>query len=372
MRKHASEYARELNMTEEEAGRKMRYDFFNSILDELGGGFISTAHNYNDQVETLLQRIIRGTGIDGLVGMEYKVRNIIRPILDIKRIELERFLDDNGYKYCIDKTNLETVYGRNKIRLDLIPYLEQNYNPKFQDSLFRLSQTVKNDREIIESSVNKAFEDVLVSEKGSIRLDLQRFNGYVKGLKTRILRYSIEKFKGNLVNVEYSHIEQILSICERKNTGKMVLLPGGILVGIEYGQIVVKTKEEIKDYVYNVNIGQCVHMVETGLELKTYITEENRVDKSLNRILVDRDKIKGGLIVRNRKPGDKFIPLGMKGQKKLKDFFIDERIPRDMRNRVPIITDEENIIWIAGYRMSNMYKIDKNTKKVIVIEIKEI
>jgi tRNA(Ile)-lysidine synthase len=372
LRKHASEYAKELNMTEEEAGRKMRYDFFNGILEDMGGGYISTAHNYNDQVETLLQRIIRGTGIDGLVGMEFKVRNIIRPILDVKRCELEKHLHDNGYEYCIDKTNLEAIYGRNRIRLDFIPFVEENYNPRFQDSIFRLSQTVKNDREIIEESVRKAYKDVLVSEKGNIRLDLEKFNGLVKGLKTRILRHSIEKLKGNLVNVEFSHLEQVLSICERKNTGKTVTLTENISIGIEYGEIVVKAKEEIKDYVYNISIGDSIIIGEAEVELKTYMIDYEKYDKSFNRILVDCDKIKGGLIVRNRRPGDRFVPLGMKGQKKLKNFFIDERIPRDKRNKVPVLADEENIIWIAGYRMSDLYKIDKNTKKVIVIEIKEI
>ena len=372
LRKHASEYAKELNMTEEEAGRKMRYDFFNGILKDLGGGYITTAHNYNDQVETLLQRIIRGTGIDGLAGMEFKSRNIVRPILDVKRKELEEYLHDNDYEYCIDKTNLEAIYGRNRIRLDFIPYVEENYNPKFQDSIFRLSQTVKNDREIIEESVRKAYEDVLVSEKRIIRLNLERFNSLVNGLKTRVLRHSIEKLKGNLVNVEFSHLEQVLSICERQNTGKTVTLPGNISLGIEYGEIVIKTKEEIKDYVYNVSIGQSIVISEAEAELKTYMTDDEKYDKSPDKILVDCDKIKGGLIVRNRRPGDRFVPLGMKGQKKLKDFFIDERIPRDERNKVPVLTDEENIIWIAGHRMSELYKIDKNTEKVLVIEIKEI
>ncbi|SHJ31592.1 tRNA(Ile)-lysidine synthase [Dethiosulfatibacter aminovorans DSM 17477] len=372
LRKHASEYAEELNMTEEEAGRKMRYDFFNCILNELGGGYISTAHNYNDQVETLLQRIIRGTGIDGLSGMEFRARNIVRPILDVKRKELEDYLHGNDYEYCIDKTNLEAIYGRNRIRLDFIPYVEQNYNPKFQDSIFRLSQTVKNDREIIEESVKKAYEEVLESENKAVRLDLERFNLLVKGLKTRVLRHAIENLKGNLVNVEFSHLEQVLSICERKNTGKTVTLPGNISIGIEYSQIVVKTKEEVKDYVYNVSKGKTVIIREAEAELKTYITDDGNFDKSPNRIFVDCDKIKGGLVVRNRRPGDRFVPLGMKGQKKLKDFFIDERIPRDKRNKVPVLADEENIIWIAGYRMSDLYKIDKNTEKVLVIEIKEI
>jgi tRNA(Ile)-lysidine synthase len=372
MRKHASQYAKELNMTEEEAGRKMRYDFFNKILDNLGGGYISTAHNYNDQVETLLQRIIRGTGIDGLVGMEFKVGNIVRPILDIKRKELEEYLHGKDYQYCIDKTNLEAIYGRNRIRLDFIPYVEDNYNPKFQDSIFRLSQTVKNDREIIEESLEKAYQEVELSDKGEIRLELVKFNRLIKGLKTRVLRHSIEKLKGNLVNVEYSHLDQVMKICQRKNTGKTVIIPGNISIGIEYGNIVVKTKEEIKDYVYNISIGKSIIIREAKVELSIQMTENEKFDKTPHRIIVDGDKIKGDLVVRNRRPGDRFVPLGMKGQKKLKDFFIDERIPRDERNKVPVIADRENIIWIAGHRMSDLYKIDQNTEKVLLIEMKEI
>ena len=160
-RKHAGEYARELKVTEEEAGRILRYGFVNENLSEVGGGIIAVAHNLNDQAETVLQRIIRGSGIDGLSAMSYKKDNLIRPMLNVSKSDILEYLHENNYEYCIDKTNLHDIYGINKIRLNLIPYLEENFNPNIQNTLFRMSETMEKDKKIIEKYVQFKFKEVL-------------------------------------------------------------------------------------------------------------------------------------------------------------------------------------------------------------------
>ena len=134
------EYAKKTGLSSEEAGRKLRYDFFREILDKIGGGKIAVAHNKNDQAETLIMRFFRGTGIDGLKGMEYISDDIIRPILGIEREEIERYLKKKNIETRIDKTNLEPIYNRNKIRLELIPYIEENFNSNIIDTLWRTSR----------------------------------------------------------------------------------------------------------------------------------------------------------------------------------------------------------------------------------------
>jgi tRNA(Ile)-lysidine synthase len=164
-RKNATEYAKELKVTEEEAGRVLRYNFFKENLREIGEGKVALAHNLNDQAETVLQRIIRGTGIDGLSAMSFQKDNLIRPMLNISRDEIMNYLHENNYEYCIDITNTQDIYGRNKIRLNLIPYLEQNFNPNIQSSLYRMSEAMERDKKIIEKYIESKFSEVLKGKK---------------------------------------------------------------------------------------------------------------------------------------------------------------------------------------------------------------
>ena len=372
MRRNATEYSNEKGITEEEAGREIRYNFFNELITRVGGGYIATGHNYNDQAETLMQRIIRGTGLDGLTGMTFRNGNLIRPILNIKRQEIEAYLANYDYGYCTDQTNLETVYGRNKIRLQLIPHIEQYYNAKFSDSLYRLSQTAKLDKDLIDSIVNEEFRKNVIAENECIKVDLLYFNQLIEGLQLRLLRKGIETVKGSKSNIEFNHLKAFVLLCKREETGKSLDLPDNIRLEISYGKVIIKTKDEIKNYEYNIEVGKELVIDEIKMAIFCHIEKFNCIRNSPNTVSIDCDKIKGNLVVRNRRRGDKFQPLGMTGTKKIKDFFIDERVPREKRDTIPIIADQEDIIWIAGYRMSECYKVDTKTKNILILEIREV
>ncbi|HPP31543.1 MAG TPA: tRNA lysidine(34) synthetase TilS [Soehngenia sp.] len=157
-------YAKEKKISSEEAGRILRYEFFRKILNDVGGGKIAVAHNKNDQAETVMLRIIRGTGIDGLRGMQFQTQDIIRPILNIKRNELEEYLTAHKLDHVEDYTNVETVYQRNKIRLELFPYIEENFNPNIVDSLYRLSKNAQIDSDALDIIAEKKY-NLLVKKK---------------------------------------------------------------------------------------------------------------------------------------------------------------------------------------------------------------
>ena len=230
-RKNASEYARKLKLTEEEAGRKLRYDFFNENLNEIGGGKIAVAHNLNDQSETVLQRIIRGTGIDGLAAMNYKSRNIIRPVLNIERKDIINYLTDRGYEYCKDFTNELPIYGRNKIRLNLIPYLEEGFNPNIQNTLFRMSQVMKKDSKIIEKYINILFEKSIKSfSKDTLTMDLVYLRSLDINEAGRVIRRAVKQIKQNTVNIENKHIDYAVSLLNNNVTGKRINLTEGIKI----------------------------------------------------------------------------------------------------------------------------------------------
>jgi tRNA(Ile)-lysidine synthase len=373
-RKHSGDYARELKVTEEEAGRILRYDFFHENLCEIGGGIIAVAHNLNDQAETVLQRIIRGSGIDGLSAMAFKKDNLIRPMLNVPKSEILDYLHKNNYEYCIDKTNLHDIYGRNKIRLNLIPYLEKNFNPNIQNALFRMSETMERDKKIIEKYTLLKFNEVLISKNGKkIILDINKLKKVEDGESGRIIRKAIEELKGSTVNFELKHIDYAVNFIKTGTTGKKINLPEGFTIEISYDNFIINKLVEIKsNFQYNVELNRSMYIPEVGKTILCRIldvSEFNREDK--NSISLDYSLVKGNLFVRNRLPGDSMIPCGMTGSKKIKDIFIDLKIPAEERNNKLIIADDDNVLWLENFRIHNSYKVSSSTYKILNISMED-
>lgn len=372
-RKNAAEYAKELKVTEEEAGRVLRYGFFNENLSQIGGGKIALAHNLNDQAETVLQRLIRGTGIDGLSAMSFQKSNLIRPMLNVSRDEIMAYLHGNNYRYCIDITNSQDIYGRNKIRLNLIPYLEKNFNPNIQVTLCRMAEAMERDKKIIEKYIDIKFKELLKDRSDSkLVLDLNLLRALDVGERGRIIRRGIEELKGNTVNVEMKHIDNAISLMDAGKTGKKIDLTGGFTIEISYDNFIInKGLDKVPEFEYNIALNEITHIKEVNKTLLARVFEagtetwEDTEDK--DSFCVDFDLVKGSLTVRNRRPGDSITPCGMEGSKKVKDVFIDLKIPKEERDSRLIVADDENIIWLEGYRINDKYKINESTKKILKI-----
>lgn len=370
-RKHAGEYAKKLKVTEEEAGRILRYNFFKENLNEIGGGIIAVAHNLNDQAETVLQRIIRGSGIDGLSAMSLKKDNLIRPMLNVPKSEILTYLQENNYEYCIDKTNLHDIYGRNKIRLNLIPYLEK-FNPNIQNTLFRMSETMERDKKIIEKYVELKLNDVLIEKNDKrIILALNKLKNMEPGETGRIIRRAIEEIKGNTVNIEMKHIEYANEFLMTGSTGKKINLSEGFTIEISYDNFIInKIVENIPNFKYNIVLNHYLYISEVGKTIICKVMDVSEFDNGdKNSISLDYDLIKGMLVVRNRRTGDSMIPCGMTGSKKIKDIFIDLKIPAEERDSKLIIADDDNILWLEDFRINNSFKVSSSTKKILNINI---
>ncbi len=371
-RKNAAEYAKELKCTEEEAGRILRYGFFKENLSEVGGGKVAVAHNLNDQAETVLQRIIRGTGIDGLSAMSFKKDNLIRPMLNISRDEIMNYLHENNYEYCIDITNTQDIYGRNKIRLNLIPYLEKNFNPNIKNSLYRMSQAMERDKKIIGKYIELKFFQVLKEKRANrIVFDLNMLKSLEAGESGRIIRRGIEELKGNTVNIQMKHIDYAINLIVSGKTGKKINLTEGFTAEISYDNFIInKTVEKVQDFEYNITLNRLIYIKEIDKSLFLTVADIQEADlKDKNTICLDYDLIKGKLIARSRRAGDSMIPCGMTGSKKIKDIFIDLKIPAEDRNKKLIIADDDNILWLEGYRISDRYKVSAATKKILKISM---
>ena len=227
--------AKKLKIGTEECGRNVRYDFFNKVKEELNATKIAVAHNAGDNAETIMLNFLRGAGIQGLSGMEYINKDIIRPILDIDKKDILEYLDENKILYAIDKTNLENDYTRNKVRNDLLKKIEKEFNPNIITALNRMAKINKQDNEIILNAVETAYNNLGVKkDKDEIAIDTRKFNEYSEAMKFRLVRQIVMDLTGNVQNVEMIHVKDTCKLIEANITGKQYIL------GNKYKVVIVK------------------------------------------------------------------------------------------------------------------------------------
>lgn len=219
-------YANNNKIGTEEAGRNIRYEFFDEVMKKTNSNKIAIAHNKNDKAETILMNILRGTGISGLKGIEPSRENkIIRPIIEIERKDIEKYCEENNLEPRIDKSNFENTYTRNKIRNIVIPLIKKEFNPNIVETITRLSEVVSEENEFLNKLVKEKFNEcLLIKKENEIILDLKKFNLQEKVIKKRLVLYTISKLKGNTQGIEKIHIEDIIKLCE-KNIGNKFLTP---------------------------------------------------------------------------------------------------------------------------------------------------
>lgn len=369
------EYAKANKLSSEEAGREIRYSFFRELINEkLGSGKIAVAHNRNDQAETVLMRLMRGTGIDGLCGINYVNGDIIRPLLNISRGEIEEYCRVSGLNPRIDKTNFENIYARNKVRLELIPYIEQNFNPNLIDTLWRLTATVKRDAEYLNKIADAEYKRIGIGEAAEcIMLNNVEFKALDTSIKYRVLRIGISKLLGSLEGISEIQLSRAVALSEKAKTGKSVNIIRGIVAKLSYDKLSLEKSEKTREISYNYKIGfnQTLKLPELKGSLRSEVLNIEDVffeknDKYMKYF--DYDDIKEGIYVRSRLPGDKVQLNGMSGRKKLKDYYIDEKIPKGKREQIPILEIDGEIAWIIGYRLGEKAKLKPSTKRVLILE----
>ncbi|MBZ9689531.1 tRNA lysidine(34) synthetase TilS [Clostridium estertheticum] len=366
--------SQEKNISCEMAGREVRYEFFEELMIKFNASKIALAHNANDQAETILMRIMRGTGIEGMVGIKpVRDKIYVRPILHISRSEIEKYCEDNNIHPRIDKSNLETIYARNKVRLDLIPYIEDNFNSDIINTLNRLSGILKNDNDYLENISDKEYKKHCVIGEQMVIINKSAFLQH-EAIISRIIRRALLSVNHNLYNFEKIHVWNIIEL-QKHNTGKTTMLPQDIIAENCYGNIHIHIHKKVtevnnKEYDLLVNEKNTIQSLNRVIEIdvKSYLQFEE-VKGNDFIVYFDYDKIAQPITLRYRKQGDKFTPLGMKGNKKLKDLFMDLKIHKDKRNEIPLICFGNDIAWVVGYRISEKFKVSKNTKNILQIRI---
>jgi tRNA(Ile)-lysidine synthase len=358
----------------EEAGRKGRYDFFRKIINRGDCNKIALAHSASDQAETVLMKILRGTGTYGLSGMASMREGVfIRPVISCFHHELKKYAEDSGLCYRQDQTNGDQNFSRNSIRHFLIPLLKEHFNPNIQNGLLNLSEIAKSENDFLDSLSEKYLDEITFNNDGEkIIIDIDKFSSFPLAMKRRIIRNAILKLSGNLSGIEFKHIERIIGVTAR-NTGKIITLPG-FVVKKDYNHLILTGKYEtyIKPGIYSkeLNVPGETRSDFLGVKVNISLTHMScNMNFQKNTAWFDASLITSPLFIRNRREGDQFVPFGMSGKKKLKDFFIDKKIPLYKRDIIPLICDRNNIIWVTGLRTDERFKITDKTEKVVFMEV---
>ena len=371
------EYCEKNGVSIEEGARQLRYEMFSEIKDKTKANKIAIGHNLNDQAETILMRIMRGTGLQGLKGIDY-IRDgvIIRPILDIERKDIEEYCKHYKLNPRIDQSNLESIYTRNKIRLDLIPYMKDNFNSNVIESIVRMGNSLRSDNDYLENEALIKFKDISKINSDSVELKINSYTNLHSAIKVRVLRNAIKQILGDTNFIDQRHIDDIIELEDESKIDKVINLPRGIFVYRKKDSIIITNKEiviEELEFCYNIPSNGFIKIREIGVVIETQVMsidkyKRSKSDKSCKWF--DFNKIEGGIVARNRRTGDKIKLSG--GSKKIKDLFIDIKIPKEDRSKVPIIADSQGILSVGNIRNSENYKIDSQTKEVLKVTFKKI
>ncbi|MBQ9757671.1 MAG: tRNA lysidine(34) synthetase TilS [Clostridia bacterium] len=374
-------FAEKEKLTLEEAGRVLRYEFFDELSKRHRIEKIATAHNKNDNAETVLMRVFRGTGIDGLCGISYRREDgVIRPLLDTRRYEIEEYCRENNLSFCTDETNNENEYTRNKIRNELLPYLAENFNSDIVDSLFRLSENAKEDGEFLSGYARRLYERLRgpISSKKPVMLHIESLSMVSRSIASRVVRIAAdEAVKG--AKLEKKHIDDIF-ILMTKETGARLSLPKGLVAEVQYGWLTfsdseqkIKALADDKFFFTEVSPGDTVFV--QNLEKNIYLkTEDARTYKcKINEQALDYDKLGGRvLFLRSRRDGDRMVCFSDGRTKKIKNILIDGKVPRSDRDKILLLCTGDEVLAIVGSRVSEKYKTTKETERALVIRYGDI
>lgn len=357
--------AKEMKTSEENAGRTKRYEYFDFLCSSKGYNKIAVAHNMNDSVETVLINLIRGCSLNGLGGIKPINGNVIRPIFNISREDIEAYLLENNISYCIDNTNFDNVYTRNKIRNIILKSMAQ-INPSVIKTIFSNLKSLREDNDYISECASKL--NCISKCKNQVIINKKMFDEQHPSIKRRLIIDAFSQLLGNTRNIESKHVDILLGDLK---SGCCYDMPSGVKVQISFDNIIfTKKKSAPTSFYFNIFPG-CNIELDNGMIFCCELVDEFNIHEK-DTLFIDFEKVTNtNLIVRSRKSGDKIIPYGMSGTKKLKQLFIELKVPTDKRDAVPIVCDGEEIVAVVPYRIGDNYKVTNSTRKILKIHMKK-
>lgn len=371
----------------EEKARQARYGFFKEVMQRHGYTKIALGHQKNDNAEAVLMHLLRGSGIRGLAGIPPVRDNmVVRPLINLNRIEIMAYLDDRHIQFVEDETNTDTAYHRNRIRHHLIPIIEENYNPNIIDTLHRTADICRQEDLWFDRHLKPLLDDIVVrSESERLELHHRLLADQPLAVRRRVVRQALGRWHGHLRRMGAHHIDAVMGLLCTEVDGKKISLPNGIeairnaahLCFTRRESFMSPAIEEPQKFSHIVSgtdsLPLTVNIPEAGCRIAFDIEDHEKVEQwpagDDTNAWFDLDDLTFPLQIRNFKPGDRINPYGMQGSQKIKKLFIDRKIPPAQRIKIPLLLSRGVIVWIAGIRRSSRAMVSDQTQRVLRVRL---
>ncbi len=397
-------FARDSKLSLEEAARQVRYGFLLEVALAQHSDVIAVAHNADDQAESVLMHFLRGSGLSGLHGMlpkmhlkEYRIQRsavsgqhsalssqqsgskiyLVRPFLETPRSAIEAYCQQQNLHPRVDATNVDTTYFRNRLRHELLPLLE-TYNPQIQSILCRTADVIAAEHEVLQAHTNYAWGMTVVAEaETAVTFDLPLWREHPIGVRRALLRKAIHQLRPPLRDIDFVHIEDAIEILQRTGTGAQITLPQNLFIEVSYDTFTIAPRDELAlpDWPLlsdewaplPINVPGITPLPQSPWIIETTFEpcEHSHVPLSRFAACFDADTLPGDLMLRLRTGVDRFHPQGMPSSVRLKDWMINAKIPRVMRDRLPLLVSGDQIVWVPGYRVGQPFLVTETTQHII-------
>ncbi|MEK7286918.1 MAG: tRNA lysidine(34) synthetase TilS [Nitrospirota bacterium] len=382
-----SQICLEKRFSKQEGARFVRYEFLREVAQSVGAKWIVLGHTADDQVETVLQHLLRGAGMAGLRGMPQSRSDgdtvIIRPMLSLTKADILSELSAAKVSFVEDPSNNDKRYVRNKIRHELIPVLT-SYNPAIKKVLLREAALLEEEGRFIETEVALVIQKIITAEEAdTISFDLSRFLSLPLTLRRRVVRWGIQKVRGDLTGISFEAIERVLRRVFEQPESFILSLPRGIRISQQKTALTffverpvrVEPLQKTASLAFEIPLASFENAIpQWGLEISTRVESRNAplsFISNKDEAVFDLDQISSPVIIRQWVHGDRFVPFGMAGwHKKVHDFFIDLKIPKSKRNQVPLLVCPQGIIWVMGYRTDERFRVTDATKRLLWVKMR--
>jgi tRNA(Ile)-lysidine synthase len=366
--------ARASRQSIEVAARHVRQEFFTCVLKERGADLVATGHTADDQAETVLMRLARGTGLRGLGGIAPRRAALIRPLLACAREELRNYLRAVDQPWCEDTTNADLVNRRNLVRHEVLPLLARALNPSITDALTTLADHARVDAAYLDEQARMVAERLFQRHGGALAISAADLASLPLALCRRVVRLGFARLSANPPGPE--DVNLVLAVA---SSGRKRARVGSIRVEHSAGSVVLVRdgrSTDVPGFRFELPIPGVLHAPQAGWMLEAagpYPLSDRPDACGPEQVTIEAGQLGAALVVRSRRPGDRFRPLGLGGSKKIQDLFVDRKVDRRDRDRVPIVTDQGGrILWVAGHAVAEDVRVTERTNAVVVLKLRRI
>lgn len=369
----------------EETARNLRYEFLRETAGRIGGALLATGHHRDDQAETVLLNLLRGSGGRGLGAIRPRQGDVVRPILCLSRCEIEAYCSERELRPRTDISNADLEFRRNRIRHALLPLLRRDFNPAVADVLCRTADILSEEQDYLRVQAERCIGELVTATVGGCCMDAGAFAALHPALQREVVLRLLEKLRGDLRGIAFTHVEQIRTLFQQESGEQRIDLPGRWQARKSYARLFIEKPPEAStassvltlhpDGVIRLNCPGETLLPEFGMSVRCSVHSGGLAEVgtlSGARAVFDPEAIRLPLTVRQRRPGDRFRPLGAAGSRKVKELMIDLKIPVEKRHEVPIVCDGRGILWVVGCRRSERGKLAADAGQYILMEFSEI